>query len=145
MFSPMDLEDLSDWSAQNFRDYRRKGYLDLIGTRLENGRWRYSRRDGATVWLAGIIHERDRLIDLNHIFGQAYGLADDLLAHIDGKPAPRYAAAVYTRDENGLHGWEAIRTDSIDAIDVPGLVSVEALDLAALARIAPDKLRKPEG
>lgn len=142
MFRPADLEILTAWSPDSLRVMRTKGILDLLGTQDANGRWRYSRKDAAAIWIASVMRDRDRLVSLELIFGQAYTVADDLLAHIDGQPAPRFAAQVYSRDPSGLRGWEAMRVDSLDAIDVPGLVSIEALDLAALARIAPDKLRE---
>lgn len=147
MFGPDDIARLSGWSVGSLSDLRRRGSLDEIGTPAPNGDWRYSRREAATMWLAGIFYERDHAADLRHVFRQAESLADELLAHLDGRPAKRFAVSTHIRhgtDEGigRLTGWSVQWHDSLDAIDLPGLVAIEAIDLRALARIAPEALRR---
>ncbi len=147
MFGADDIAGLSGWSVDSLRELRRRGNLDEIGSPGADGDWRYSRREAATMWLAGIFHERDRATDLRHVFRQAETMADTLLAHLDGRPAKRFAVSTHVRhaaDEGigRLTGWAVAWHDSLDAIDEPGLVAIEAIDLRSLARLAPDPLRR---
>ena len=147
MFGSDEIARLSGWSTDGLRDLRRRGSLDEIGMPGADGDWRYSRRDAAAMWLAGIFHERDRGADLRHVFRQAETLADALLAHLDGRPAKRFAVSTHVRhaDDEGigrLTGWSVAWHDSLDAIDMPGLVAIEAIDLRSLARLAPEPLRR---
>ena len=148
MFGPDEIARLSGWSVDGLRDLRRRGSLDEIGSPGTDGEWRYSRRDAAAMWLAGIFYERDRAADLRHVFRQAESLADELLAHLDGRPAKRFAVSTHVRhaEDEGigrLTGWAVEWHDSLDAIDRPGLVAIEAIDLRSLARIAPAPLGRP--
>ncbi len=51
--TPMEVETMTGVSPEVLRNWRNRGFMDALGTKLPNGHWVYSARETMTIWVMG--------------------------------------------------------------------------------------------
>lgn len=141
-FTPAQVEHLTGWSVDGQRDLRRKGFWEHYGVLGENGRWRYSSRDIAALWLASELHRNESSHGLQELFAQCYTNSAGLLRLFQGKAAERFVAIIYDSPRiSGVGGYTVKRIQDLSWLAKRGFDEAVVIDLQHLADTAPEDIR----
>ena len=151
VFSPMQVAAISGVDVLAQRDWRRRKFLDLIGTLGENGRWTYSCRDVLVLYLMRRLADRGFQIDhaRNVSFAIYQTVAEMARAALeDEDPRPkgvkRFVTITYDPkldDGNSTaSGWTASPVDGIDGSLPLAMDAFQIVDCASLAYRMPNAL-----
>ena len=154
--TPMEVEAMTGVSPEVLRNWRSRGFMDDLGTKLHNGRWVYSPRDTMTIWvmwqMSGVgmnnaaammganIITWNILRDMN---GFRYLRGVDAAARVNGAKVPNRYFVMYFDEE-----WKTFSDMEISRVEV-GLPGGFILDQWRIAQAVPqgivDMIEEAEG
>ena len=144
---PAKLAEVTGLSADMQRDWRRRGYIENLGTQGSNGRWEYDWADALYVYLMRQMY--DGGCELSRALMFAVTLSPDVLLHAvkaryPGKVSPRFRYYRFQIDERGRledGKWFAVRFNDLNALETRAVGLI--VDCVALANDLPAAFGKP--
>lgn len=79
VYSPGAVTTITDVHPDHLRDWRRRDFLNMIGTADENGRWKYSLRDAVAIWIGVRLSQHGRSMPLADAFRYGAAMAGSVI------------------------------------------------------------------
>lgn len=147
IFSPAEIQELTEWTPDAQRDLRHKGFLSNYGFQTKGGRWKYTTRDLVAFGMA--MHLREAGLPIQQVMGTSWTQANQVMNIIHQKDlysGNRFVAFLFRvtlmDDRMTMYGWDVIEIRSVAELDATKPFSkADLIDLKTVAGAAPDKVK----